>query len=83
MARFFTTVAISCAFLTYLIKEIRGNTTLLKMGSFNLYPEDVAVIPLVVALVSRVDVGRFGLSENPIVSRTLIGIVQLAHRGFT
>ena len=71
MARFFTTVAISFAILTIVVDEIRGNTILLQMGSFNLCAEDVAVIPLVVALVSRVDVGRFGLS------RILLGLALL------
>lgn len=63
VARFLTTFAIFCAFLTYLVAEIRGNTSLLHIGSYNLSVEDVAVVPLVVALLSRMDVGRFGLSR--------------------
>ena len=77
MARFFTTVAISFAFLAYVIVEIRGNTSLLQIGSFNLCAEDVAVIPLVVALVSRVDVGRFGLSRILLCLALLLALFNL------
>jgi O-antigen ligase len=77
MARWLTTFAISCAFLTYLIAEIRGNTSLLQIGSYNLCAEDVAVVPLVAALLSRLDVGRFGLPRILLCLALLLALFNL------
>ena len=71
MARFLTTLAISFAFLTDLFLQIRGEAKFVQLGSYNLRPEDITVVALVFALVSRVDVGRFGLP------RVLLSLVLL------
>ena len=77
MARCLTTFAISCAFLSYLVAEIRGNTGLLQIGSYNLSAEDVAVLPLVVALLSRLDVGRFCLPRILLCLALLLALFNL------
>lgn len=77
VARCLTTFAVAFAFLPYLVAEIRGNTSLLQIGSYNLCAEDVAVIPLVVALLSRLDVGRFGLTRLLLCLALLLALFNL------
>jgi O-antigen ligase len=77
-ARRLTTLAILFAFLPYLVAGIRGHSSLLKIGSYNLCAEDVAVIVLVVALISRIDVGRISLSRVLLAFILLIAFFNLA-----
>src|SRR5262245_40567203 len=62
-ARRLAMIAISFCFLTLLVSEIRGHTGLLQIGSYHLSAEDAAVIPLIAAILSRMDVGRLCLSR--------------------
>src|SRR6476660_8054643 len=57
-ARRLAVIAITFCFLTLLVQITRGNTSLVQTGSYNFCAEDAAVIPLVAAILSRMDVGR-------------------------
>ena len=61
LARRLAIAAIFLCFLPNLIGAIRGTTALAEIGSYSLSLKDLAVPALLLAIVSRIDIGRIGL----------------------